>query len=330
MQMEYSGHHHWTVVFETWNLYGESEALEVALKVMETDQRSYILLNLANRLVRAGEPEKARVFFASFEETYAPSTDSRPSLRRGNRRSAAIAASALGQPETALKFANEYAGGINFAGAAYNSRDAARLYVDINEEDLALEAIGRIIENAPEPGETVHTFFFGSWSTTDRRNEYLGAAMGFLCKLGRYDEAFQLGAGDAARGDMATSDCYAALHDADAPMSIEALTEALGLRSPKRLERMRAAEYVEEGNYNAAATLIRQSLSSVPASDYLTMSQSNVPYLRLAIAMRDEALVNEVAATIIDNSVDVIGLDATRLYSKVGALLHKWPELNER
>ncbi len=317
----------WTVVNETWQLYGIEAALSAVANIPDTNHRASTYLNLANRLLTQGDRALAVDAFQRFVLSYDEDEPVRLATAwRRMQRSAAVAAYRLGDTDQALVWADKYARGSSFAGRAVNAIEAAELYVDVGAYDEATAKAYEAIAHAPQPGQTAPGPWLSTVSTTPFYNGYVGRAIGVFCKAGKFSVAFSLTEKNPDIGSSAVRGCRVAMEGPNPKMTLERLTESLHLRSSRQLQEVRAAALVEAGQYEAASLLIRSGLSSPPAVEGGSLGFANLSYLRLAVAMRDERLTRDIMQFIATHASSVSGKRASELFATAATYTHKWPD----
>ena len=316
----------WTLVHETWQLYGLESGLAAIAEIPDTNYRAGAYLNVANRLLIQGDEASAKAVFKRFTESYDEDEPVRlATARRRMARSAALASHRLGDAEQALFWADKYKGS-SFASRTVNALEAAELYVDIGFGDKAVANAYEAIEHAPEPGQTARGPWLSIVSTTPYYNSYVGRAIGVLCGAGRFTEAFSLTEDNPSIGREAASRCRVAMEGENPRMTLESLAASLSLHSARQLHEFRASALVEAGEYEAASDFIRKNaLATLPEVESGLIAFA-LSYLRLAVAMRDEDLARDIMRFIAANASSVDGKGATELFATAATYTHKWPD----
>jgi len=193
-------------------------------------------------------------------------------------------------------------------------------------EEIAVKKAYEAIEHAPEPGKTARGPWLSTVSTTPYYNGYVGRAIGVLCKAGRFEEAFSLTENNPDIGSSAVNGCRVAMEGTTPKMTLESLTASLSLHTACQLQFIRAATFVETGEYEAATLFIKGALTSPPVIKGGSLAAANLPYLRLAVAMRDEMLARNIMTYIAANASSLDGKSATAVFATAAIYTHKWPD----
>ncbi|MBT8080748.1 MAG: hypothetical protein KJO31_19355 [Gammaproteobacteria bacterium] len=317
----------WTVVYETWQLYGVEAAFAAVTEIPDTNFRASTYLNLANRLLAQGDATSAATAFQAFTRNYDEDEPVRlVTAWRRMAKNAALTAYRLGNAEKAAFWAAQYERRSNYGTRTVNALDTAELYVDTGHFDKAVTKAYEAIAHAPEPGQTARGPWLSEVSTTPYYNGYIGRAMGVLCKAGKFDAAFALTEQNPDIGSNAVPGCRVAMEGSNPEMTIRSLAAALSLRSVRQLEELHAATLVETGDYAAASRFIQAALDTPPEQEGGSLAISNLNYLRLAVAMRDERLARDIMRYIAADAASVDGKTASWLFSTVAAYTYKWPD----
>jgi len=327
LEFDVTGTSDWPVVYETWQLYGIEAAFAAVADIPDTNFRASTYLNLANRLLAQGDASSGAAAFQYFTQSYDESEPVRLATAwRSMARSAALASYRLGDMERTAFWAAQYERRSNYGSRTVNALDTAELYVDIGDVDKAVTKAYEAISHAPKPGQTARGPWLSEVSTTPYYNGYIGRAMGVLCKAGQLSAAFSLGENNPDIGQNAVGGCRVAIEGTNPAMTIQALTSALSLRSVRQLEELRAANLVEAGDYAEARRFIQTALETPPQQEGGSLAISNLNYLRLAVAMRDEELARDIMRYIAAHASSIDGKTATEVFATVAIYTHKWPD----
>lgn len=317
----------WPVVYETWQLYGLEAAFAAVARIPDTNFRASTYLNLANRLLKQGDAASGAAAFRKFTQSYDESEPVRLATAwRSTAKNAALASHRLDDAEKTAFWAAQYERRSNYASRTVNALDAAELYVDIGDYDKAVTKAYEAISHAPKPGQTARGPWLSEVSTTPYYNSYVGRAMGVLCKAGKFSAAFSLSENNPDIGQHAVRGCRVAMEGTNPAMTIRSLAAALSLRSVRQLEELRAATLVEAGDYAEASRFIQAALRTPPEQEGGSLAISNLNYLRLAVAMRDEELARDIMRLIAANASSIDGKTASEVFATAAIYTHKWPD----
>ncbi|MDJ0938140.1 MAG: hypothetical protein QNJ00_00115 [Woeseiaceae bacterium] len=216
---------------------------------------------------------------------------------------------------------------------------ASRMYEAAGAVDQALAAADEAIVRSPPPGLSHHPLVWGVPKYSVRNyNTAVANAVALRCRLGQVDAAIALTGEVEDIAYRAREDCVVALRRENPGMSASAVTDALGLYSPRELELNHTKSLVEAGRYEEASRHIRAGLTSPPVRPPNSLAYSNQPkslvrrnllYLRLAIMIRDDDLVSDVAVQILDDSVNSREKDAWVVLVEVALIMRKWSEMHQ-
>lgn len=316
----------WTVVYESWQLNGLEAGLAAIAALPETNRRAGAYLNMANRLFNSGNVKAAESAYRMFEESFDENEKFRLATQpRRLARSAALLAYRLYGTDAAMDWAERYANGHAFLSVANNALQATELFAEIGAADRVVIEVETAIANAPEPGKTARGPWLSTVSTTGYHNSYVGRSAGALCRVGKLDEAFAITAGKPWYGENAISGCRKTIEGDNPALTLDELADKLALRSKRELELFHAAALVRDGDYELASEYIRDALNTVVADARASRAFRNLSYLRLAIAMRDEALTKDVMRAIVADGVMTSGDEAVSLFTSVAILTQRWP-----
>ncbi len=317
----------WPVIYETWQLYGVEAALTAIAEIPATNARANHYLNISNRLLEHGDTASAATAYQEFLDSYDEDAPVRlATAHRSMARSASIVSYGLGHTDQALVWANKYEKGWPFMDQSTKALEAAELFARLDAGDTAAQMAYRGIELAPAPGETARGPWLSVVSTTPYYYERVGRAIGVLCRVGRYTDAFALTEDNPEIGRRAVSGCDTALDREKPAMTLEALADSLSLRSPRQLELIRAAALVETGSYEAARAHIEDAINSPSALEDGFLAAENLPYLRLAVAMRDETLGRKIMAAIARQALWADRKEAAGVLATAASYTHSWPD----
>ncbi len=193
---------------------------------------------------------------------------------------------------------------------------AAQPYLEVTDVlrhagafEEALEVALQGLQQAPAPGQRL-VGVMNSWDSTSYHDAVESAVITLMCETNRFDSAFSMAQSNERAAFTARARCRSALEENGQRLSLSEFGQRMGLYSNRYDEIEAAARLVRQGQYADAAAAIRASLTSPPFTRESSPAPANLDYLRLAVAMRDELLTQDVARQVVADTQQAGDIDA--------------------